>query len=127
MKIAKDRIPDIYHARLTDDGMEDSIQWLNPENDGDELPEKFIPPASAQEALMRAALSSAIESGRLQCDFTGPSFNINEAFRLKTFQALAAIRAILDDDTLDDFMCVEKIVQVFEWLGSGGGSRHDFG
>lgn len=40
-------IPDIYHARLTDDDMEDSIQWLNPENDSDELPEKFIPPASA--------------------------------------------------------------------------------
>ena len=40
--------------------------------------------------------------------------------------ALHEIRAILDDETLDDFQCVEAIVQVYEKIGANGGSRHDF-
>jgi len=45
------------------------------------------------------------------------------------YKALREIRNILDDDTLEDpecFMKIEKIVRVFEEMGSSGGSRHDF-
>lgn len=45
------------------------------------------------------------------------------------YQALCKIRAVLDDDTLDDPACfqqIEKIVTIFEDLGSDGGSRHNF-
>lgn len=44
-------------------------------------------------------------------------------------QALHEIREVLDDDTLDDPACfhrIEKIVTIYENLGSNGGSRHDF-
>ena len=37
---------------------------------------------------------------------------------------------ILDDDSLDDATCfqkIEEIVCVFEEMGFNGGSRHDFG
>lgn len=45
-------------------------------------------------------------------------------------EALRKIHDILDDDTFDDEDCfyrIHRIVSVFEELGPGGGSRHDFG
>lgn len=44
-------------------------------------------------------------------------------------QALKEIRAVLDDTSLEDPECferIEQIVTIFEGLGSDGGSRHDF-
>ena len=49
---------------------------------------------------------------------------------LECYKALAKIKAILENDTLADSECfqqIEEIVCAFEYLGSGGGSRHDFG
>lgn len=46
------------------------------------------------------------------------------------YQALNAIRIILARDDLEDPECfrrIEKIVRVFERIGSGCGTRHDFG
>lgn len=50
--------------------------------------------------------------------------------RAESFMALKEIRKILDDDSLSDRDCfdrIERIVTVFEELGPGAGSRHDFG
>lgn len=44
-------------------------------------------------------------------------------------QALKEIRDVLDDDTLDDPECfqrIEKIVEIYESFGADAGSRHDF-
>ena len=46
------------------------------------------------------------------------------------YQALNAIRIILARDDLEDAECfrrIEKIVRVCERIGSGCGTRHDFG
>lgn len=46
------------------------------------------------------------------------------------YQALSAIRLILERDDLEDPGCfrrIEKIVRVFERIGSDCGTRHDFG
>ena len=46
------------------------------------------------------------------------------------YQALSAIRLILERDDLEDPECfrrIEKIVRVFERIGSGCGTWHDFG
>ena len=46
------------------------------------------------------------------------------------YQTLSAIRLILERDDLEDPECfrrIEKIVRVFERIGSGCGTRHDFG
>ena len=47
-------------------------------------------------------------------------------FELTCYKALQRIKAIIKDDSLSDFDCVEAIVREFEELGGGGGSRHDF-
>ena len=46
------------------------------------------------------------------------------------YQALAEIKAVLEDDTMDDPECferIEKIVCIFEKLANGVEYRHDFG
>ena len=46
------------------------------------------------------------------------------------YQALMQIKLIREEDQLDDPECfwrIEKIVRVFEELGSNAGNRHDFG
>ena len=46
------------------------------------------------------------------------------------YNALVAIRAVLNDHTLNDKECfwkIEEIVAIYETIGSDGGSRHDFG
>ena len=45
-------------------------------------------------------------------------------------RALKQIHDILDDDSLDDRTCfqrIERVVCVLEDLGPGAGKRHDFG
>ena len=48
---------------------------------------------------------------------------------LECYKALAKVKAIIENDALEDSECfqqIEEIVCTFEELGSGGGSRHDF-
>ena len=55
---------------------------------------------------------------------------IAELMKSPSCRALDDIRKILDNDELDDESCfnrIEKIVEVYEALGSDGGNRHDFG
>lgn len=49
---------------------------------------------------------------------------------MQCYQALQKIKAVIQNDSLTDnecFMKIEEIICAFEALGSGGGSRHDFG
>jgi len=43
------------------------------------------------------------------------------------YATLQQIREILNDNQLDDFECIERIADLFEDIGSNGGTRHDFG
>ena len=54
---------------------------------------------------------------------------LEKMMRERCCRALEDIRAVLDDDALDDPSCFQRIarsVTVYEALGAGGGSRHDF-
>ena len=79
-----------------------------------------------QELQMLAKL--LIERGaavRIDCG----GVDLNALMESRYRQALTEIRAVLDDGTLDDPACfrrIEQIVEIFEDLGPGGGSRHDF-
>lgn len=46
------------------------------------------------------------------------------------YQTLQKMKAIIEDDSLDDpecFIKIEQIVCSLEEIGSNGGTRHDFG
>lgn len=54
---------------------------------------------------------------------------LEQLLRERCCQALKEIWDVLDDGTLNDLDCfrrIEKIVEIYEALGAGGGSRHDF-
>jgi len=53
--------------------------------------------------------------------------DVNDFIKDKSFLALRKIKAVIENDSLSDFDCVEAIVRVFEEMGSDGGGRHDFG
>lgn len=53
--------------------------------------------------------------------------SLNEIVELTCYKTIKRIRKILDNDKLDDFECIERIVKLLEGIGLDGGSRHDFG
>ena len=56
--------------------------------------------------------------------------DVTKIVELECYKALRKIKAVLEDDALEDSECfqkIEEIVRAFEEIGSGGGSRHDFG
>ena len=66
--------------------------------------------------------------GNLNVSFEGIKIeNPNEAVENVCYQTIMQIKSILDDDTLDDFECIEAIVKLLEEIASDGGSRRDFG
>jgi len=52
---------------------------------------------------------------------------LHEIFEERCCKSLQEIKSIIEDNTLSDFECVEKIVCVFENIGSHVSYRHDFG
>ena len=55
--------------------------------------------------------------------------DLEKCFEMECYKALAQIRSIIHDNSLDDeecFMKIEQIVCAFEAIGSNGGGRHDF-
>lgn len=62
--------------------------------------------------------------------FPGVEYDLAKVLEGRCYQTLEAIKAVLEDDSLSDPECfqkIEAIVCAFERLGSGGGGRHDFG
>ena len=57
-------------------------------------------------------------------------FDLQRDFDNECYRALAKIREVIRDDTLEDedcFMRIERIITIYGEMGSGGGTRHDFG
>ena len=56
--------------------------------------------------------------------------NVETLFSNACYRALAEIKQIIEDRSMDDANCfaaIEKIVRVYECMGSDGDKRHDFG
>ena len=80
--------------------------------------------------LLRHIFVRALITGEIQVRFDGVGATVAEIIEGKCYQTLQKIRRILDDHTLSDENCFERIEEIvceFERLGSDGGSRHDFG
>ena len=81
--------------------------------------------------LYQEILRHMLADKKIQVSF--PELNNSDSTKiveLECYRALRKIKAILEDDSLEDSECfhrIEEIVCVFEDLGSDCGSRHDFG
>lgn len=80
--------------------------------------------------LYQEILSDVLSKHEMQITFPDLQIDAETIVRLKCYQALERIKKILEDGSLEDAECfqkIEAIVAVFETLGSDGGNRHDFG
>ena len=80
--------------------------------------------------LFNELLVKALENGKIEVTFPDLKLPPEEIVEMKSYAALCKIKAIIEDNTLEDPECfqkIEAIVSLLEFLGSGGGVRHDFG
>lgn len=80
--------------------------------------------------LYAEILSKILSNQEVNIVFPQFSFDIKDILELECYRALHRIKAVLEDDSLDDehcFMKIEEIICIFERMGSDGGNRHDFG
>lgn len=80
--------------------------------------------------LYKQILLNALYNEEMQITFPNLKNSPNEIVKLECYRALKKIKAVLEDENLSDkecFMRIEKIICVFEDIGSDGGVRHDFG
>ena len=76
--------------------------------------------------LLIALLKQAARNGNININIDF-SETIERIVSDICFQTLNNIHDILDDDSLSDFDCIEKIVCALEAIDFNGGCRHDFG
>lgn len=79
--------------------------------------------------LYREILCHLLQNENVEIRFPDlkPQHEVVESICYRTLQK---IKEILQDDTLQDKECFEKIEEIicaFEAIGSSGGNRHDFG
>ena len=80
--------------------------------------------------LYKEILIGILQNNECKITFSNVQINATEIVTQECYKALRKIREILDNHQLEDaecFMEIEKIVCLFEQMGSDGGSRHDFG
>ena len=80
--------------------------------------------------LYQEILAAVLAKEEVQITFPNLNINLTEMIESESYQALQKIKTVITDDSLTDrecFMKIEEIINIFETLGSGGGTRHDFG
>lgn len=80
--------------------------------------------------LYQEILLKMLERGNVQVTFSNLNRDPAQIVETECYRTLKKIKAVIEDDSLDDAACylkIEEIVRLFEELGSGGGNRHDFG
>ena len=75
--------------------------------------------------LYKELLVKVLAQEEIHITFPNLHLNASELIELQSYHALQEIKAIIQDDSLSEFECIEEIVCVLERIGSSGGSRHD--
>jgi len=76
--------------------------------------------------LYKEILAKVLEQKEIHVVFPDLNISASEIVEMECYRALGKVKAIIEDDSLSEFMCIERIVCVLEEIGSGGGFRHDF-
>lgn len=80
--------------------------------------------------LYKEILAHALIHGEIQITFSSQEPDVSKNVGNACYKAMNKIKAVIEDDSLDDkacFMKIEEIIFAFEDIGSSGGNRHDFG
>ena len=80
--------------------------------------------------LYKEILAHALTYGQMQIVFPEPEKDILAIAENVCYQTLQKIKAVIEDDSLEDKECcykIEEIICAFEDIGCVGLHRHDFG
>jgi len=80
--------------------------------------------------LYKEIFAHALTYGQVQFVFPGTEDDILKITENICYQTLQKIKAVIEDDSLEDKECfykIEEIVCAFEDIGCVGLGRHDFG
>ena len=77
--------------------------------------------------LRKEILLHALAKGEIRVTFPGLKLNAADIIETESCKTLQKIKAIIENDSLDDFMCIEEILCALDEAGIGSGNRHDFG
>lgn len=77
--------------------------------------------------FFRDVLINALAKEEMRVTFPNVEIKMADIVEMKCFETVKKIKAVIENDSLSDFECIEAIVCILEELGSGGGNRHDFG
>ncbi len=86
--------------------------------------------AGADMKLIKEILVDVLKKGDVFVTLGNKEADIRQIVNDKCYLALSEIKEIIENPIYSDETCfekIEKIVCVFESIGSNGGSRHDFG
>lgn len=79
--------------------------------------------------LLKEILVKILGRENVNVTISNIKLNFSELFNNECYIALEKIKAVLEDNSLDDRECfikIEEIVCIFEELGSSCGDRHDY-
>lgn len=76
--------------------------------------------------LFKEIITNVLSKEEIKIEFTNLKVNTKEIVEIQCYKALKEIRNVIINNNLSDFECIEKIVCIFENLGSDGDSRNDF-
>ena len=85
---------------------------------------------SLKTELFREIFAWTLTTGEISVSFSGMEKSVEEVIEGHCYKALQKIKAVIQDDSLEDPECfkkIEEIVCALESIGSNGGRRHDFG
>lgn len=80
--------------------------------------------------LYKEILTKILQEQKIEVVFPNLKISAKEIVEMECYRALQKIKSLMEDEELEDkdcFIKIEKIVCVFEQLGSDSESRHDFG
>lgn len=80
--------------------------------------------------LYKEILSKVLENEKIEICFPNLKIDATSIVELECYKALDKIKAVISDDSLEDYECfakIEEIIRVFESLKSSCNLRHDFG
>ncbi len=77
--------------------------------------------------LYKELLINILKEDKISVDFKNFSFDIEKFTQNECYILLDKTKTVIQDDSLSDFECIEKIVCLFEESKINAGNRHDFG
>lgn len=80
--------------------------------------------------LYKEILIEALSRSQLEISISNLEIDVKQIVESRCYNALQKIKAIIEDDSLEDADCfnkIEEIILILEEIGSSGGTRHDFG